>query len=71
MCEFVEAWGSVDERNKGTKGGEKMLKMECGKLVLKAEEEGLMMSVKKNQMEIFSEKTQGKVAAKSQGECLR
>lgn len=48
-----------------------MLKMECGKLVLKAEEEGLMMSVKKNQMEIFSEKTQGKVAAKSQGECLR
>ena len=34
-----------------------ILKTECGKLVLKAEEEGLMMSVKKNQREVFSEKT--------------
>lgn len=70
MCALLKlgvAWMKVTRVQKVGK----MLKMECGKLVLKAEEEGLMMSVKKNQREVFSEKTQGKIAAESQGECLR
>lgn len=42
-----------------------------GKTVFKTEEEWLVMSVEKNQREIFPEKSQGRVVAESQGECLR
>jgi len=37
-----------------------MLKMECGKLVLKAEEEGLMMSLKKIRGKFSQRRPKGK-----------